>query len=221
MSSTADSPEIDIEPPGCDVLVVGCGNLLRGDDGVGPILVRHPWERGVPDGARLVDGGTAGMDVAFQMRGAGWVVIIDGTDDLLLVTDAGDHRVLGWTPHPTADGPADAVVGQPDLVSAEEWPYGPHSGDRFRSPYAVALLDGRLAIADTANNRILLWDEMPTGGRAADHVLGQPTFAANGENRWSGVGRDTLCWPYGIALHGDRLAVADSGNNRVMLWRRP
>lgn len=70
-------PDIDIEPPGCEVLVIGCGNLLRGDDGVGPILVRHLWERGVPEGARLVDGGTAGMDVAFQMRGARRVVIID------------------------------------------------------------------------------------------------------------------------------------------------
>ncbi|WP_420714687.1 hydrogenase maturation protease [Mycobacterium sp. Aquia_213] len=57
--------------------MVGCGNLLRGDDGVGPVLVRHLWERGVPEGARLVDGGTAGMDVAFQMRGADRVVIID------------------------------------------------------------------------------------------------------------------------------------------------
>lgn len=67
----------DLDPPGCAVLVAGCGNLLRGDDGVGPVLIRHLWERGVPDGARLVDGGTAGMDVAFQMRGAQRVVIID------------------------------------------------------------------------------------------------------------------------------------------------
>lgn len=58
-------------------MVIGCGNLLRGDDGVGPVLVRHLWERGVPDGAKLVDGGTAGMDVAFQMRGAARVVIVD------------------------------------------------------------------------------------------------------------------------------------------------
>ncbi|WP_243841337.1 hydrogenase maturation protease [Mycobacterium sp. DL592] len=70
---------MDIEPPGCAVLVVGCGNLLRGDDGVGPVLVRHLWERGVPADAKLVDGGTAGMDVAFQMRGAGRVVIIDAS----------------------------------------------------------------------------------------------------------------------------------------------
>jgi hydrogenase maturation protease len=72
-------PDSTIDPPGCEVLVVGCGNLLRGDDGVGPILVRHLWERGMPDGLRLVDGGTAGMDVAFQMRGAQKVVIIDAS----------------------------------------------------------------------------------------------------------------------------------------------
>lgn len=81
MSATSGPPvPLDppgLEPPGCAVLVVGCGNLLRGDDGVGPVLVRHLWERGVPAGARLVDGGTAGMDVAFQMRGAERVVIID------------------------------------------------------------------------------------------------------------------------------------------------
>ncbi|MGE0219589.1 hydrogenase maturation protease [Mycolicibacterium sp.] len=70
-------PAVSLEPPGCDVLVIGCGNLLRGDDGVGPVLVRHLWERGVPAGAKLVDGGTAGMDVAFQMRGARRVVIVD------------------------------------------------------------------------------------------------------------------------------------------------
>ncbi|WP_432989628.1 hydrogenase maturation protease [Dactylosporangium sp. CA-233914] len=59
------------------LLVVGCGNLLRADDGVGPILIRHLWEGGVPDGVRLVDGGTAGMDVAFQMRGAQRVILVD------------------------------------------------------------------------------------------------------------------------------------------------
>ncbi|HEV2637784.1 MAG TPA: hydrogenase maturation protease [Actinocrinis sp.] len=69
----------DLRGPGCEVLVIGCGNLLRGDDGVGPILVRHLWNRGVPEGARLVDGGTAGMDVAFQMRGAKRVVIVDAS----------------------------------------------------------------------------------------------------------------------------------------------
>ncbi|CAJ60479.1 Hydrogenase maturation protease (partial match) [Frankia alni ACN14a] len=65
------------EPPRCDTVVIGCGNLLRGDDGVGPILIRRLAEAGVPAGVRLVDGGTAGMDTAFAMRGARRVVIVD------------------------------------------------------------------------------------------------------------------------------------------------
>lgn len=64
-------------PPARELVVIGCGNLLRGDDGVGPIAIRTLWTRGVPDAVRLVDGGTAGMDVAFQMRGAKRVIIID------------------------------------------------------------------------------------------------------------------------------------------------
>lgn len=64
----------------CALLVVGCGNLLRGEDGVGPILIRHLWNGGVPSTVRLVDGGTAGMDVAFQMRGADRVIIVDASN---------------------------------------------------------------------------------------------------------------------------------------------
>lgn len=60
-----------------NTVVIGCGNLLRGDDAVGPVLIRHLWEKGVPPTVRLVDGGTAGMDVAFQMRGANRVILID------------------------------------------------------------------------------------------------------------------------------------------------
>lgn len=77
---TSAAPQVDGALDGgvpCALLVVGCGNLLRGDDGVGPILIRHLWEGGVPADVRLVDGGTAGMDVSFQMRGARRVVIVD------------------------------------------------------------------------------------------------------------------------------------------------
>lgn len=63
--------------PKAPILVIGCGNLLRGDDGVGPVLVRRLFELGLPPGIRLADGGTAGMDVAFAMEGARQVVIVD------------------------------------------------------------------------------------------------------------------------------------------------
>jgi hydrogenase maturation protease len=60
-----------------DTLIIGCGNLLRGDDGVGPFIIRKLWDLGLPDGVRVADGGTAGMDVAFKMRGADQVIIVD------------------------------------------------------------------------------------------------------------------------------------------------
>ncbi|MCS7479539.1 hydrogenase maturation protease [Umezawaea endophytica] len=72
---------------------MGCGNPLRGDDGVGPVLVRRLRERGVPDGVRLVDGGTAGADVASRMRGAGRVVIVDA--GAVGVTPGTVYRVPG------------------------------------------------------------------------------------------------------------------------------
>jgi hydrogenase maturation protease len=58
-------------------LVIGCGNLLRGDDAAGPVLVRRLWDRGLPSGVLCADGGTGGMDVAFQMRGVPDVILVD------------------------------------------------------------------------------------------------------------------------------------------------
>lgn len=58
-------------------VIIGCGNLLRGDDGVGPMLIRRLWDMGVPPGVRLADGGTAGMDVAFQIGDATELIVVD------------------------------------------------------------------------------------------------------------------------------------------------
>jgi hypothetical protein len=191
------------------------------------------WDSGIPEPGRPADVVLGQPDPTRREENRGdrigpssfrWPHDIAGRDDLLLVADAGNHRVLGWSPPPTYDRDADLLLGQPDFTTAQEWPYGPQRGDRFRFPYALSLDtrgdSDRLAVADTANNRVLLWDGLPLDGRSADVVLAQPTFGANGENRWSSVTSDTLCWPYGLWLHGDRLAVADSGNNRVVIWGR-
>lgn len=185
--------------------------------------------RGVPDGDRPPDLvlGQPGPDAAEENRGAApaadsfrWPHDADGDGSTLLVADAGNHRVLGWSGCPDRDGPAAFALGQPDRASTREWPHGPQGAGALRFPYALSVDAGRLAVADTANNRVLLWDALPQAdGAAADAVVGQPDFDANGENRWDAVRQDTLCWPYGICLRGSVLAVADSGNNRVMLWR--
>lgn len=149
-----------------------------------------------------------------------WAHGVCGTGDGLFVADAGNHRVLGWQPHPDKDTDADLVLGQPGFGTTTEMPYVPQRADVLRFPYTVDTDGSILAVADTANNRILLWDAADVRAGAASMVIGQPDFAANGENRWSGVTRDSLCWPYGLSLHGDRLAIADSGNNRVVIWSR-
>lgn len=59
------------------VLIVGCGNLLRGDAAAGPVTIRRLWDTGLPPDVHCADGGTGGMDVAFQMRGVPLVVLID------------------------------------------------------------------------------------------------------------------------------------------------
>jgi hypothetical protein len=187
------------------------------------------WCNGVPEPGIDADIVLGQPDTASREENRGqhvgpasfrWPHAVTGSDDLLLVADAGDHRVLGWSPLPETEKTADIVLGQPDFFTAGEWPYGPQCGNRFRFPYAVSMDEGRLAVADTANNRVLLWDSVPVEDQPAVHVMAQPTLESNGENRWNAVTHDSLCWPYGVWLHGDRLAVADSGNNRVVIWRR-
>jgi len=79
--------------PAADTLVVGCGNLIRGDDAAGPVLVRLLAERDLREDVRLVDGGTAGMDVAFAMRGVRRVVVVDASR--IGVEPGTVHRVPG------------------------------------------------------------------------------------------------------------------------------
>jgi hypothetical protein len=162
-----------------------------------------------------------------------WPHQIAVTGGVLWIADAGNHRVLGWDlpadgGRPT-DRPADHVLGQASFTTARELPHVPQGPARLRFPYAIAPSGGDLVVAPPANNRLLVWPSpgtATTAGAPADTVLGQHGFDPAGENRWSAVTPDSLCWPYGLsaaadARHGEVLAVADSGNNRVVLWQRP
>jgi hydrogenase maturation protease len=60
-----------------DVVVVGCGNLLRGDDGAGPECARRLTAGGLPAGAIAIDAGTSGPDVVLSIRGANRVILVD------------------------------------------------------------------------------------------------------------------------------------------------
>lgn len=58
-------------------LIIGCGNLLRGDDCVGPEVVRRLKARRLPNGVGCVDAATGGIDVALWMRCVPHVIVVD------------------------------------------------------------------------------------------------------------------------------------------------
>jgi hypothetical protein len=139
----------------------------------------------------------------------------------LVVSDAGNNRLMIWDRLPDADGaPCDAIVGQPDATSGDHnggayWP----TASTLNMPYGCALAGDTLVVADTANSRLIGWRAAGLRDRAAAYALvAQPDFYAKGDNRWGLAARDSLCWPYGIAACGATLAIADSGNSRVALW---
>ena len=137
----------------------------------------------------------------------------------LAVADAGNNRIMIWNGFPTANGvPCDAVLGQADFAACDHngATYYP-SNRTLNMPYALACHGGQLIVGDTANSRLVGWCD-PETGSAADALTGQPDFAAKGDNRWGVATRDSLCWPYGLSVLGGLVAIADSGNNRVLLW---
>jgi hydrogenase maturation protease len=59
--------------------VIGCGNLARSDDAAGVEVVHRLRDRLGQDSdqLKLIDAGTAGMEVMFATRGADRVIIVD------------------------------------------------------------------------------------------------------------------------------------------------
>jgi hypothetical protein len=55
-------------------------------------------------------------------------------------------------------------------------------------------------------------------GAPAIRLAGQHSFADKGDNLWGAAVNDSLCWPYSAVASGETIVVADSGNNRVLLW---
>lgn len=63
-----------------DTLIIGLGNPLRGDDGVGITVARALAERMLPAGVEVVDGGTQGLGLVNVMEGRRRVILVDAAD---------------------------------------------------------------------------------------------------------------------------------------------
>jgi hydrogenase maturation protease len=99
-------------------LVLGVGNLIQSDDGVGVHVVRRLQGRaGLPGDVEIVDGGTAGLGLLHCLEGVSRLIVVDAVEmDLApgtLVRLAGgavpSYLSLKLSPH---------QIGLPDLLFA-------------------------------------------------------------------------------------------------------
>ena len=62
-------------------LVLGIGNLLLGDEGVGVHVLRRLMEQPAPEGVRYLDGGTGSLVLLGPLQEAGAIILVDATAD--------------------------------------------------------------------------------------------------------------------------------------------
>ncbi|MBI3678922.1 MAG: hypothetical protein HY235_00705 [Acidobacteria bacterium] len=118
----------------------------------------------------------------------------DGTR--LLLADRGNNRVLIWSRLPEANEPPDVVLGQPDLDSNDSGE-GRH---QLNWPIAVATDGVRIVVADTFNDRLLIWNSFPAqNGAPADFEIRIP-------------------WPWGVWTNGQKLVATSTGTGVALIW---
>jgi hydrogenase maturation protease len=102
------------------LLVLGVGNVLLRDEGVGVRVAREVAELGpdaVPPGTRVVDGGTLGLDLLPMIEDAAGVVMVDAVN--LRVTPGAVAVLRGPELHAAlAQHVSPHQVGVGDLLSA-------------------------------------------------------------------------------------------------------
>jgi len=150
---------------------------------------------------------------------------IDSERHRLYITDTGNNRVLVYIlfENNTFLGPdADYVIGHADFL-------GNQPNDKREAPTDAVLntpmgvgvsSEGSLFIADTNNNRILVYTRpIESNGMSADYVLGTADFTQMADGA---VGRNRLNRPTSIVPDRDGgIYVADSGNHRILHFSPP
>lgn len=104
------------EAPAADILVLGVGNLLVGDEGVGVHALRLLEQEAWPPHVRLVDGGTGGFHLLDLLRSHPRVILIDATRDGLPPGTVAQFRARVVSDFPPALGAHD--IGLRDLLTA-------------------------------------------------------------------------------------------------------
>lgn len=150
------------------------------------------------------DTSTAGLSASSLNQPRGLAFDMGGN---LYVADSGNHRVLRFNhaAQSPSGAPADAVIGQPDFVTATVGNQPAH----LRSPNGVATdAQGRLWIADSGRNRVTRYDQP-----LAAEPLTAPSAILGGVATATPTG---MSRPMSLVIEGSRLWVMDTGFNRLL-----
>ncbi len=141
-------------------------------------------------------------------------VAVDPATHKVFVADRYGHRVLRFASAAALATGASAEVafGQPDLESRQ---FG-LGADRLSQPMGCWVdAGGRLWVADSANHRVMRFDDSSTApsGTSAAVVLGQP----NAASKVADAEQNRMSNPVAVVVDAvGRLWVADQNNNRVL-----
>lgn len=158
----------------------------------------------------------------------------------LFVADTQNHRIMVWNNFPTQNNQAgDVVLGFPNFTTNKQGLIPDPSPSSLLNPVSVSSDGTRLFVSDLGNNRVLIWNDINTlaNNKAADVVIGQPDFSSSLANNSSALcasnGTDsdnkptypdrcnkTMNFPRFVLSDGQRLFVADGGNDRVLIYNQ-
>jgi hydrogenase maturation protease len=114
-------------------LVLGLGNVIMGDEGVGVHAVRALEKHKLADNVECLDGGTGGFILLEPLQAADHIILIDATDD-----GNPPGTVTRTTPRFSSDYPPTLTahdIGVKDLLDA----FYMKSGEREVVLYAISI----------------------------------------------------------------------------------
>lgn len=139
----------------------------------------------------------------------------DGTK--LFISDFYRHRVLIYNAIPVTNGAAaDVVVGQSAMNTDAE---NAVAANTLRAPSGVYSDGTKLFITEMHNNRVLIFNNIPTAnGASADVVIGQSGMTSNSSNQGGNMAANTISFPVGVFVYGTKLFVSDTENDRILIF---
>ena len=130
-----------------------------------------------------------------------------------------DLNVYEYTPNfstATSNGNSDFGLNESGDILLSGYGFNNSGGStKLNHPVSISANAGKLAVTDRFNNRVLIWNSIPTTNTPPDLVLGQPSFTTHN----SGTGLNNMDFPGQVIITPDgKVLVADSDNNRVLVW---